>query len=104
MWMRWERASVTVLAQALASFFRSNFFLMFLIGVLGGLPFPFPNRRVELLEESEIPGYSPTFQCLFFCSADFLEEEDLVVDGEEEAQRMRVEVEAAKLMVLWRWL
>lgn len=50
-----ERASGTVLAQALALFFLSNFFLIFFMGVLFFLG----------IENSERPGYSPTFQIFF---------------------------------------
>lgn len=53
--MRSERASVTVLAQALALFFLSNFFLIFFMGVLFFCG----------IENSERPRYSPTFQSFF---------------------------------------
>lgn len=51
---------MTVLAQALASFFLSIFFLIFLIGVF------FLSTLLDGPEDSEKPGYSPCFQCLFF--------------------------------------
>lgn len=64
-----ERASVTVLTQALALFFLSSFFLMFLIGVLFLLLLENCGKDVTLT-----PGYSPIFQC-FFLDGAVVEEE-----------------------------
>lgn len=71
-----ERASVTVLTQALAFFFLSSFLAIFLMGVL-------------LLLESwwrMRPGCSPCFQCFF------LEEEGdvAVADDDEEVSAQRI--------------
>ncbi|GMP57236.1 hypothetical protein CsSME_00021406 [Camellia sinensis var. sinensis] len=116
--MKSDKASVTVLAQALALFLRSIFFLRFLMGwwfLLVDLPFPFPYPYpVPLvgIEGSEIiPGYSPSFQCLFF-STEFLEEEEEVdVDANDAAQRKRtLELVVGRwwsptcfLDLRWRW-
>lgn len=77
-----ERASVTVLAHALALFFLSSFFLMFLIGVL----------LLLLLENcgmavSVTPGYSPIFQCFFL--GKFNVGDDGAVVEEEEIKNLR---------------
>lgn len=59
---------MTVLAQALALFLRSNFFFTFFRGV-----FLF---EVPYIEVSENPGNSPCFQCFFLATADDDEEEE----------------------------
>jgi len=74
--MHSEKASVTVLTQALASFFLSNFFLTFLMGFL---------LVLEGNDVSETPGNSPCFQCFFLTSEDEEElEAEAVFDGEDE--------------------
>ena len=73
---------MTVLAQALALFLRSNFFFTFLRGV-----FFF---EVPYIEVSENPGNSPCFQCFFLAT----EDEAVVVvlgGGGANAQWMKVD-------------
>lgn len=71
-----ERASVTVLTQALAFFFLSSFLAIFLMGVLLVLESGWRRR----------PGCSPCFQCFF------LEEEGdvAVADDDEEVSAQRI--------------
>ena len=76
---------MTVLAQALASFFRSNFFLTYLRGV-----------RLEPppIEVSETAGNSPCFQCLFLVTEEDLDEDEVVLfftGGDAYAQWMKLD-------------
>ncbi len=67
------------MAQALALFLRSNFFFRFLMGVF----FEVPGTNV-----CEIPGNSPSFQCLFLATEDEEEEVGLALfAGAANAQR-----------------
>ena len=68
---------MTVLTQALAFLLRSNFFLIFFMGVF--LEYPLGD------EDSETPGYSPCFQCSFLPEEE--EESLVVVVGTANAQR-----------------
>ena len=80
---------MTVLAQALALFLRSNFFFTFLRGV-----FLF---EVPYIEVSENPGNSPCFQCFFLATEDDEDEDEVVVvvvvlgGGGANAQWMKVD-------------
>lgn len=73
--MQSDKVSVTVLVQALALALRSTFFLTFLMGVL---------REVPEEKDSDTPGCSPCFQCLFLAVA---EDEGEAVN----AHRMRLQ-------------
>lgn len=81
--MESDKASVTELAQDLAWFLRSNFFLIFLIGVLLDLD--------DGIEVWERPGCSPSFQCLIFF---------LPTAGEEEGAYAQMIVVVVVLMRL----
>lgn len=83
--MRSDKASVTVLTQALALFFLSNFFLRFLIGLLLVLPSDWEN-----------PGNSPCFQCFFLTTGEELEA--VFEGGGEIAQRVIRKVETLGLV------
>ena len=90
---RSDKASATVLAQALASFLRSNFFLIFLMGVFLDL------------HSAEVPGNSPCFHSLFLPTAEEEEEEGVeevfLLAGEANAQRTIHKVIHGGL---WVWL
>ena len=74
-----DKASVTVLAQALAWFSRSNFFLTFLRGVFLGA------------DVCVMPGNSPCFQCVFLKGEEEGEGGGDFLAGAAKAQRtMRV--------------
>ena len=85
---RSDMASAAVLAQALALFLRSSFFLIFLMGVFLDLP---------SINASEVPGNSPCFHSFFLPTAGEEEEEeevDFLLAGEANAQRTTPQTEA----------